>query len=222
MQNVQRVLQHIAVRNPYAEHLKIPKDVFKPRRTNAHYIAFIEIVTFYKQYQREHKTDEATGEQYIETTLEDIEEANALMKDILLRKSDELSGGCRSFFEKLKQHLKTNSQSTFSNKEIRESFRTNHNTQKMYMAELQQYGYICKTQGDKKKGFQYAVSSFEEYEELQNRISTILDEILGKLKMEEVEKLEEVVRLKQPSNKLKVSSKTAQSVEVAEKEDKGV
>lgn len=222
MQNVQSVLQPMAVRNPYAESLQIPKEVFKPRRTNAHYIAFIEAITFYKQYQRPHKTDEASGEQYIESTLEDIEEANALMKDILLRKSDELSGGCRGFFEKLKQHLKTNNQSTFSNKEIREHFRTNHNTQKMYMAELQQYGYILKTQGDKKKGFQYAVSSFEEYQELQNRISTILDEILGKLKMEEVKKLEEVVNRKQPPNKLKTSSKTAQSVEVAEKEDKGV
>lgn len=221
MQNVQSVLQPIAVRNPYAEYLQIPKEVFKPRRTNAHYIAFIEAITFYKQYQREHKTDEATGEQYIESTLEDIEEANNLMKDILLRKSDELSGGCRSFFEKLKQHLKATNQSFFSNREIREQFRTNHNTQKMYMAELQQYGYILKTQGDKKKGFQYAVSSFEEYEELQNRISTILDEILEKLKAEEVKKLEEVVKVKQPHNKLKASNKTAQSIEVAQKEETG-
>ena len=221
MQNVQSVLQPIAVRNPYAEYLQIPKEVFKPRRTNAHYIAFIEAITFYKQYQREHKTDEATGEQYIESTLEDIEEANALMKDILLRKSDELSGGCRSFFEKLKQHLKVNNQSTFSNKEIREHFRTNHNTQKMYMAELQQYGYILKTQGDKKKGYQYAVSSFEEYEELQNRISTILDEILENLKMAEVKKLEEVVKPKQPHNKLKASKKNAESIEVAEKAESG-
>lgn len=40
--------------------------------------------------------------------------------------------------------------------------------------------------------------------------------------MEEVKKLEEVVNVKQPPNKLKTSSKNAQSVEVAEKEDKGV
>ena len=52
-QNMQRILQPIAVRNPYAEYLQIPREVFKPRRTNAHYLAFIEVVTFYHQYQRE-------------------------------------------------------------------------------------------------------------------------------------------------------------------------
>ena len=39
----------------------IPKEVFKPRRTNAHYLAFIEAVTFYHQYQEKcHDTE--TGE----------------------------------------------------------------------------------------------------------------------------------------------------------------
>lgn len=69
--------------------------MFKPRRTNAHYLAFVEVVTFYHQYQREKKHDPDTGEEYIETTLEDIAEANKLMKEILLRKSDELNGATR-------------------------------------------------------------------------------------------------------------------------------
>ena len=56
--------------------LQIPKEVFKPRRTNAHYLAFIEAVTFYHQYQREKCHDTETGEEFIETTLEDIKEAN--------------------------------------------------------------------------------------------------------------------------------------------------
>jgi len=34
LQNSQRLLQPISVRNPYAEELIIPKEVFKPRRTN--------------------------------------------------------------------------------------------------------------------------------------------------------------------------------------------
>ena len=52
-QNMQRVLMPVQIRNPYAEKLKIPSEVFKPRRSNAHYLAFIEAVTFYHQYQRE-------------------------------------------------------------------------------------------------------------------------------------------------------------------------
>lgn len=87
LQNVQRILQPISVRNPYAEQLVIPKEVFKPRRTNAHYLAFIEAITFYKQYQRQQQVDKETGEIFIETTLEDIAEANELMKNILLKKA---------------------------------------------------------------------------------------------------------------------------------------
>ncbi len=43
---MQRVLQPVQVRNPFAESLHIPDEVFKPRRSNAHYLAFIEAVTF--------------------------------------------------------------------------------------------------------------------------------------------------------------------------------
>jgi hypothetical protein len=96
LQNKQRVLQPVQVRNPFAEQLKLPAGVFKPRRTNAHYLAFIEAVTFYHQYQRTERIDDDTGEKYIETSIEDIATANNLMKDVLLRKSDELTGACKS------------------------------------------------------------------------------------------------------------------------------
>ncbi len=52
LKNCQRILAQVKVVNPYAEQLKIPLEVFKPRRSNAHYLAFIEVVTFYHQYQR--------------------------------------------------------------------------------------------------------------------------------------------------------------------------
>ena len=198
MQNCQRVLQNIKVINPYAEYLQLPVAVFKPRRTNKHYLDFIEAVTFYHQYQREQKADEKTGEIYIETTLEDIAEANQLMKEILLRKSDELSGACRNYFEQLKQWMQQEKKTSFSNKEIRQALRINHNVQKMYMVQLQQYGFIRKAEGNKKQGFLYEVISVEEYQTLQNKITNVLDEIIEKIKQEEVKKLEEVVKEKQP------------------------
>lgn len=211
LQNVQRVLQPIRVVNPFAELLKIPKDVFKPRRTNAHYIAFIEVITFYHQLQREQKVDEITGELYIETTLQDIEQANSLINYILLRKSDELSGACRSYFERLKRHVKENGLKSFTNRDIRSVFRTNHNTQKMFMTDLQRYSYVQKFDGDKKKGFQYRITSFEEYEELQQRISTVLDEVL------EVVKLKEVVNNKQPLKSPRLKAKGVRSEVVVQK-----
>jgi hypothetical protein len=57
LQNVQRILKPIKVINPFAMYLSLPSAVFKPRRTNSHYLQFIEAITFYKQYQRESKVD---------------------------------------------------------------------------------------------------------------------------------------------------------------------
>jgi hypothetical protein len=41
LQNTQRILQNITIKNPFAEMLKIPQEVFKPRRSNSHYLQFI-------------------------------------------------------------------------------------------------------------------------------------------------------------------------------------
>ena len=155
--------------------------MFKPRRTNAHYLQFIEAVTFYHQYQREKHTDKATGEQFIETTLEDIAEANKLMKEVLLRKADELSGAARNYFEQLKLLLQQNKQLTFTNKEIRKTLRLPGTTVRRYHNELLQNGCI-RLQGDKKKkGYLFEIVSYQEYTELQNSISIVLDEILQRL-----------------------------------------
>ena len=175
--DMQRILQPVQVRNPFAEMLRIPSEVFKPRRSNAHYLAFIEVVTFYHQYQRESKFDPQTGEEFIETTLEDIKEANKLMKEVLLRKSDELNGSCRNYFEKLKAWLKEETKTAFTNKQARQALREKPSNQKKFMVQLQAYGHIKRGKGDQKKGFYYEITSPEEYEQLRNSIDQILDQI---------------------------------------------
>ncbi len=189
-QNMQRALVPITIRNPYAEKLQIPNEVFKPRRSNAHYLAFIEAVTFYHQYQRERKYDKdpetssrQAGEVYISTTLEDIEEANRLMKGILIRKSDSLNEACRKYLEWLKKWLKKENKSSFTNKEVRQVIRINPSNQKRYMVQLQDYDYVQKVQGEKGKTHHYEITNLKEYEKLKDGISSILDKILGKLKV---------------------------------------
>jgi predicted transcriptional regulator len=181
LQNTQRMLQPVTIINPYAEQLKIPQEVFKPRRSNSHYLQFIEAVTFYHQYQREQKVDTATGEIFIETTLEDIAEANKLIKQILLRKADELNNACRNHLEQLKNYLIENKRSSFGTKEIRQALRINASNQKRYMLQLFANGFIKKSSGNKANGFTYEVVSYEEYTKLQNNISTVLDESLQRL-----------------------------------------
>jgi len=193
-QNIQRVLQPVQIRNPYAEQLKIPKEVFKPRRTNAHYLAFIEVVTFYHQYQRERKYDKTAcpnskggrGEEYIETTLEDIAEANKLLKEVLLRKSDMLTGACRNYFEGLKNHLRSEEKTSFTNKEIRQILRTKATTLKRYHGQLLEAGLIRVKAGKRYKGYEYEIVNQEEYQQLRNDIGSVLDEIMNQIEQSSV------------------------------------
>ncbi len=179
LRDLQALYQPIAVRNPYAEQLRIPGTVFKPLRTNSHYLAFIEGITFCNQYQRKVQTDEQTGEQYINTTIEDIKLANTLMKEVLLAKSDELTKACRSFFELLKSHLGRQHKTSFYRSEVRSWMRINPNNLKYYLGQLQQYGYLKVVGGNKyKQGYEYEVSDLQEYERLSGTLLTALDEAL--------------------------------------------
>lgn len=182
MKNVQGILQPMTVKNPYAEQLQIPNEVFKPRRTNAHYLQFIEAITFYKQFQRKQITDRETGEIFIETTLEDIAEANQLMREILLRKSDELSGACRDYLEKLKNYLQQTQSRNFTSREISKALRIPISTVKRHHLNLMINGYIRHQKKKGEKNYRYEIISYEEYKELQNRITTALDEALERIK----------------------------------------
>lgn len=181
LQAVQMVLNPIRVVNPYAMHLSLPKSVFKPRRTNAHYLQFIEAITFYKQYQREHKIDETTGEIYIETAIEDIKEANELITEVLLRKSDTLSGACRNHLERLKQYLASVNQTTFTNTEIRRNLRVKETTLRRYNGQLMAEGYIRKTRGKKGQSYHFEIIDVNEYRNLKTEIDDSLNNCLSML-----------------------------------------
>jgi len=181
LQTIQQLLEPIRVINPYAEHLKIPKKCFKPLRTNQHYLQFIETITWYHQKQRAEKVDPETGELYIETTLEDIEISNKLMKDALLTKSDELPRAVRNFFETLKTWLKAENQTAFYSKTIRQHFRMYPMKANRYIQTLEQYGYLKKAGGNKKTGYEYEITDWSEYETLKTGINA-LDEQLEQLR----------------------------------------
>ena len=185
LRNAQRLLRPVKVINPYAIELDIPQCVFKKLRTNMHYLRLIEIITFYHQKQRQWKKD-GSGTLYIETTLQDIGWANYLIKDSLLRKSDELSGQVRQFFEGLKSLAGSERRSIYA-KQVREHFRMHPMKTNRYLRELEQRGYLQLAGGNRKSGYEYEISAWEEYEKLKSGID-ILDEILERLKAKEREK----------------------------------
>lgn len=181
VRNVQMMLKPVKVINPYAEFLELPQSVFKPRRTNSHYLQFIEAITFYKQYQRESKYDEQTGEEFIETKIEDIREANELIKEVLLHKSDTITGACRRHLERLKTYLKENNQTTFTNAEIRRDLRVKETTLRRYNKQLLGEGYIQRIKNAKTKSYCFEIIELAEYDTLKEQINTALNTCVAKL-----------------------------------------
>jgi DNA primase len=177
-QNMQRVLRPINIINPYAKWIQLPEQVFKPRRTMTLLLGFIEAVTFYHQYQRDIKKD-SSGQHYIETTITDIEQAFALLKDVLFSKSDELTKATREFLELVKGMLQVSKVTSFTARQIREAYRINPGNMKRYLAELLRYGYI-KGSGNRYRGsYEYSIVNLQEYETLKSSIDTHLQDILA-------------------------------------------
>ena len=186
--NIQRVLRPIQVINPYARYIELPEQVFKPRRTMTLLLGFIEAVTFYHQFQREVKKD-AGGQLYITTTVEDIEAAFTLLKDVLFSKSDELAKATRNFFEQLKQLCHQAGSDTFNARAIREHLRINPGNMKRYLAELVRYGYIKANGNRYRKGsYEYSIVNIAEYEALKSSVEQQLQSVLEQIRSRTVEK----------------------------------
>lgn len=142
IRDVQRVLEPIQVRNPYAEYLALPINILRRRRTNSHYLQFIEVVTFYHQYQRKKQQDEKTGVTFIETTLEDIKLANEIILEVLVHKADMLTGATRMYFEKLQEYLQQENKVLFTTTEVRKAFKLSKTSQWRYQKQLLEFGYL--------------------------------------------------------------------------------
>jgi Txe/YoeB family toxin of Txe-Axe toxin-antitoxin module len=179
---VQRILKPISVRNPYAPYLNLPEAVFKPRRTMLLLLMFTETITYYHQYQRELKTDGDTGEQYIESTIANIEAAFTLLETTLLKKSDELNDACRNFFERLKTYLKEQDTDAFYSKEVRSAMRLSPSSLGRYLYELERMGYIKITRGNRYKGFEYKIQNWNDLETLTNDAQSMVKTILENIK----------------------------------------
>ncbi len=91
-QNAQRLLQPLAVVNPYAQHLSFMDDRTRTRRDHEKYLTLIDSLTLLHQHQRPLKAINRQGQplRYVEVTLDDIATANRLAHEVLGRTLDEL------------------------------------------------------------------------------------------------------------------------------------
>src|SRR3984893_9815873 len=102
--NAQRLLQPLAVVNPFVEQLAYPSDRLLHRREQKKYLALINSIALLHQHQREIKraTRGDVELEYVEVTIADIALANELAKDVLSRALDELAAPVRGLYDELR------------------------------------------------------------------------------------------------------------------------
>ncbi len=164
-------LQNISVINPYATLIDLPKDVAYPRKSFLLLLNFIEVITYFFQYQREQTADKETGEIFIKTHPADIELAFKFLKNNLFRRADELSTSVRGFYHWLTKFLAEAKTNQFTALDIRKTKPINPRTLNRYLQELKLYSYIQVVGGNKhREGFIYKLTNFGSQTDVQNRI----------------------------------------------------
>jgi predicted DNA-binding transcriptional regulator len=194
LQNIQKCLEPIKVINPYAPLIDLPESIKTQRRMLPILLSFIEAITFYHQYQRHPELVSGTGEVYIESTPQDVENGFMYLQDVLFRKSDELNGAVRNFYEKLKiiverycdcerskETTEENQAKKFKVSDIKNYYKLSPRSIQIYFKTLVEYGYLQVVGGKQRTGYEYELLSAPSETELQKEIEKHIKIVLERV-----------------------------------------
>jgi hypothetical protein len=176
-------LEDVKIINPYAPFINLPNEIAYPRKSLLLLLNFIDIITYFHQFQREKTADKKTGEVQIMTAIEDIELAFKLLKNNLFRRADELSTSARGFYHWLSTYLVEVKTNQFTALDIRKIKRLHPRTLNRYLQELKLFNYIQVVGGNKhREGFIYKITSLGDQSDTQARIENELAKTLEAIK----------------------------------------
>jgi hypothetical protein len=138
---------------------------------------FIEIITYFFQYQREQIVNKETGEIFILTHPNDIQLAFTLLKPTLFKRADELSTTARNFYNWLIEQLQNTKE--FTALDIRKIKTIHPRTLARHLQELVFFNYIQICGGNKHRGgFIYKLTNLDNNNSLQCNIERDLQATL--------------------------------------------
>ena len=150
--NAQRLLRSLAVVNPYAQRLTFLDDRTRTRRDHEKYLTLIDTVALLHQHQREVKAVTRGGKriEYVEVTLDDIAQANALAHEVLGRSLDELPPQTRRLLMLIEAHVRaqceagsiTRSAYRFSRRMLREALGWGDTQLRVHVERLVELEYL--------------------------------------------------------------------------------
>ena len=165
LRNAQRLLQPLAVVNPFADELTFTSDRTRTRRDHEKYLTLIDTIALLHQHQRTPGSREVNGRPvpFIRATLDDIALANRLAPELLGRSLDELPPQTRRVFETIKGIVRARCETEkidqraafFSRREIRARLGWGITQIRAHLERLRDLEYIEARYGQIGKSFQY-------------------------------------------------------------------
>ncbi|WP_032829981.1 CHC2 zinc finger domain-containing protein [Leptospira kirschneri] len=157
-QNMQRLIQPLAVVNPYANELKFPDTRLRMRRDQKKYLTLIRSIALLYQYQREVKNaQDATGKEvpYIEVKKSDIELASFLFSRVFGKNLDDLSPHTKKLLSEIYEYVKERSKERavdkseirLTRKEIRERTGVSDTRLRIHLKRLEDLEYLYARSG---------------------------------------------------------------------------
>ena len=154
LQNAQRLLEPVAIINPYASQLRFTSGRTRTRRDHEKYLTLIDTITLLHQHQRPLHHDPEAGP-HIRASLDDIAAANRLAPEILGRSLDELPYQTRHLLEHVKTHVRTmmdkdaldQPRCHFTRRDIREATGWSEFQVRMHLERLEQLEHLQRRSG---------------------------------------------------------------------------
>ncbi len=183
LQNCIRLLKPYQVINPYADKVHLPQEAHKIRRLNELYQSFVRQVTLVNQYRRD-----KDGRGRLITRKEDLLVAADIMFESILLKIDELDGGLRQFYERLKDYVKAMGGDHpgtygFGQREIRMALNVSKSQLQRYIYDLRGLEYIVLSDGHPNRGFRYRIIYWDDIRGIRARLKRHLEGQLAQLEL---------------------------------------
>jgi len=155
-QDAQRLLERVAVVNPFAERLTFADTSTRTRRDHAKYLGLIRAVTFLHQHQRVRRTVVVDDVEvvYVETTAADVAVANRVANEVLGRSLDVLPPQTRRLLDLLHEYVGgvagdgDRSGVRFTRRQVRESVGWGDTQLKVHLARLVDLELVVPHKGD--------------------------------------------------------------------------
>lgn len=165
LRNAQRLLQPLAVVNPYADELTFTAERTRTRRDHEKYLTLIDVIALLHQHQRTTETKEVKGRSvpFVRATLDDIALANRLAPELLGRSLDELPPQTRRVYETIKRIVRERCDAEkieqrvafFSRREIRSRLGWGITQIRAHLERLRELEYIEARYGRPGSSYQY-------------------------------------------------------------------